>query len=221
MTAAARSLVWSLAGQAEFASVVGRALGSQVYVSAQIPACGVVHIVGIYDCPTFATTLRCTKAGERRVFHWMGPDAANCFWPERLPEGVHFCPSEAVRELLGRRGIEAQILPLPTRVHAPVTPFSDSPVIAVYGGNDPHQYGMSMARALHECMPDVGFLSYTKGQFAESLMPEVIARARVYLRLRRVVDGSLSSREYLAAGRRVITTDDVPMAERVLSLIHI
>ncbi len=213
--AARRIAVWSLPGQAQFASVVGRALDCKVYVSAEIPACDVVHIVGMYDCPTFATTLRRTQAAARRVYHWTGPDAANCFWPDRLPEGLHLCPGEAVRDLLHRRGIEAQILPLPTRVHAPVTPFADSPVIAVYGGTNPHQYGMSMAQALYECMPGVGFLSYGKGQFAEALMPEVIARSQVYLRLRRVADGGISTREYLAAGRRVISTDDLPFVSRV------
>ena len=100
-------------------------------------------------------------------------------------------------------------------VHAPVTPFASSLVVAVYGGADPHEYGMGMAQALYECLPGVDFLSYTKGQFAAELMPEVIARARVYLRLRRVADGAISSREYLAAGRRVVTTEELPFATRV------
>ena len=215
MSAPLSRVVWSLPGQSQFAATVGRALDCPVYTSSEIPACDVVHIVGMYDCPTLATTLRCTRDARRRVFHWMGPDAANCFWPDRLPDGVHLYPSEAVHHLLRRRGIEARIRPLPTFVHAPVTPFAGSPVVAVYGGTDPHQYGMSMAKALYECMPGVDFLSYGKGQFAEDVMPQVIARARVYLRLRRVADGGVSSREYLAAGRRVVSTDDLPFAMRV------
>jgi len=211
----ARTLVWSLAGQAEFARVVGRALECPVHVANEIPPCAVVHIVGMYDCPTFATTLRSTRASESRVYHWMGPDAANCFWPSRLPAGLHTCPSTAIRDLLLARGVDAQVLSLPTRIHAPVTPFSGSPVVAIYGGGDPPQYGMSMVRALQECLPEVGFLGYTKGQFAEELMPDVIARARVYLRLRRVADGSWSSREYLAAGRRVVSTDQLRFATQV------
>ena len=206
------AVVWSLPGQAPFAGVVGRALGCEVHVGGEIPQCDVVHVVGVYDCPAFATTLRCTRAAARHVFHWLGPDAANRVWPDRLPPAIHVCPSEDVRELLARRGIEAQVVPLPTLVHAPVTPFEGQPLVAIYGGRDPHQYGMSMAQALYECVPGLAFLSYGTGQFAEEVMPEVIARSSVYLRLRRVADGSLSTREYLAAGRRVISTDVLPFA---------
>lgn len=215
MTGAASTAVWSLAGQAGLASAFGRALGCGVHAGSELPPCDVVHIVGMYDCPTFATTLRSTAAATRRVYHWTGPDAANCFWPERIPRGLHVAASAGVRELLRRRGIEASVVAPPVRVHAPVTPLEGSPVIAIYGGTDPGQYGMSMAQALYECMPDVGFLGYTKDQFAEESMPGVISRAHVYLRLRALEDGCVSSREYLAAGRRVVSTDDLEYVSRV------
>jgi hypothetical protein len=210
-----RNVVWSLPGQAAFAAVVGRALGLPAYVSAEVPACDVVHIVGVYDCPTFATTLRYTQAAQRRVYHWMGPDAADCFWPDRLPEGEHLCPSERVRQLLAAKGIDAVVLPLPTGIHARVTPFSGSPVVAFYMGSNPAEYGLTMANAVLECIPGVKMLVYSKGQFDEELMPQVVARARVYLRLRRVGDGCVSSREYLAAGRRVVSTEELPFVTRV------
>lgn len=215
MTTALSGAVWSLSGQADFAATVGRALALPVYVSCEVPACDAVHVVGVYDCPTFATTLRCTRLARRRVLHWLGPDAANRFWPERLPEAAHLCPSEAVRSLLSGRGVEASILPLPARVHAAVTPLDPLPTIAIYGGTNPHEYGMRTAHAISECMPDVPFLSYVKGQFDEEVMLEVIARSRVYLRLRRVADSAISSREYLAAGRRVVSNDGLPFATQV------
>ena len=207
--------VWSLPGQAGFAAVVGRALGCPVHVGEPAPPCDVVHVVGMYDCPTFAETLRSTEQAGRRVYHWMGPDAANRFWPERIPDGLHLCPSEAVRDLLHARGVHAKVLPLPTTIHAPVTPFGGARVVAVYGGVDPREYGLSMVGALRECLPGVRFLTYGRGQFDEAGMARVLDGARVYLRLRRVADGALSSREYLAAGRRVVSTDDLPYGVRV------
>jgi hypothetical protein len=207
--------VWSLAGQSGFAAAFGRALGCRVYTSGEIPPCDVVHVVGMFDCPTFATTLHCTRAARRRVYHWTGPDAANRFWRERIPEGLHVCPSEQVRVVLARNQIDAAIVAPPVRVHAPVTRFTGSPVVAVYGGMNPSQYGMGMAQALYECLPGVTFLSYAKDQFSEGLMPEVIARSNVYVRLRRVSDGHVSSREYLAAGRRVVSTEELEYVTHV------
>jgi hypothetical protein len=207
--------VWSLAGQAGLASAFGRALGCPVYSATETPECEVVHIVGMYDCPTFATTLRATHAAARRVYHWTGPDATNRVWPDRIPNGLHVCPSQEVRDVLLERGIEASVVAPPVRVHAPVTPFVGSPVIAVYGGLNAHEYGMSMAQALYECLPGVGFLSYMKDQFPADQMPQAIERSRVYLRLRRVPDGCVSSREYLAAGRRVVSTEHREHATQV------
>jgi hypothetical protein len=215
MTSAGGTAVWSLAGQAGFASAVARALNCAAYTQEELPPCDVAHIVGMFDCPTFATTLRNTRAAVRRVYHWTGPDAADCFWTDRIPAGTHICPSTRVRALLQERGIEAAVVAPPVRVHARVTPFVGSPVVAVYGGVDPSQYGKGVAQALYECLQGVGFLSYAKDQFAEELMPDVIARARVYLRLRSVEDGCVSSREYLAAGRRVVTTEELEHATRV------
>jgi hypothetical protein len=201
MTAAAKTAVWSLAGQADFARVVGRALSCAVHVGTEVPACDVVHIVGMFDCPSFATTLRMTRAARDRVYHWAGPDAANCFWADRIPEGTHVCATSVV-------------LP-PVRIHAPVAPFTGAPIVAIYGGTSAAEYGIQMAMALHECLPGVRLLSYARNQFAEELMPEVIAATRVYLRLRQVSDGCVSSREYLAAGRRVVSTEGLRGSMRV------
>jgi hypothetical protein len=211
-----RIAVWSLPGQALFARSFARALGCEAYAGDQIPACEVVHIVGMYDCPTFATTLRATAGAGIRVCHWLGPDAANRIWPQCLPAAIHVASTSAVAELLRVQGVTAEVVAPPVLVHAASMPFPPGPpVLAVYGGADPNTYGMSMVRALFECLPGVKFMSYVKGQFAEELMPQAIQYARAYLRLRQVEDAGVLAREYLAAGRRVVTSQKMQFASRV------
>jgi hypothetical protein len=214
VSAAAPKLVWSLPGQAVVARAFARALGCEAHAGDEAPECDVAHVVGVYDCPTFATTLRATARANRRVFHWLGPDAANRFWPDRLPQtAVHVAATPSIQRLLAAHGVEAAVVAPPVLVHAPASPFAPgAPVVAVYGGADPSTYGMSMVQALYECLPGVQFMSYGRDQFAEELMPQAIARARVYVRLRAVEDAGVSAREYLAAGRRVVCTQDVEHA---------
>ena len=205
--------VWCVSGMQHFGRIVSDALGWTLFVDTPVLDADTVYIVGMYDPPNYAHTLDMTKGAKKRLIHWCGTDVQALVRPDMLPEATHVAETPWLRDVLLTKGVSVDgCVTLPTHVHPDVTPLPDDDVVACYLGSNPSKYGESMLRALAELMPDVKFRAYTYGMYDSNEMLDVIADAKVYLRLVYPDGSATSAREYMEAGRRAITTVPVDYA---------
>jgi hypothetical protein len=192
-----------------FGRLLSETLGWPLFVGTPTGECDTVLIVGMYDSPSYAHTLDCTKRAKRRVIYFCGSDVlvAN---PAMMPDATYLCETQGIRQELRDKGITASVIPFPTRLHLPVEPWPEKPAVAFYGGNDPRKYGVGFMQILDAAHPDIDFYYYTAGQYPESAMAGLAALVTVYVRLTTHDGAAASSREFAEGGRRVITTQDMP-----------
>jgi hypothetical protein len=210
-----KDYVWCMEGMAHFGRLVASVLEWDLLIDTPVPDCDTVFIVGLYDPPHYSHTLDMTKRAKRRVIQFCGSDVLFLSKPAMLPDATFTCDGDALKDELWSKGIDATVCTLPTTVHPTVTPYPEKPCVAVYFGGNATRYGSQQVAALQDVFPDVEWLTYPFGEYTAEQMPDVIARATVYLRLTEHDGGAVSSREYLEAGRRVICTADTPYATRV------
>jgi hypothetical protein len=191
-------------------------LGWPYFMDRPVGDVDTVYIIGMYDAPDYDWTLENTKRAKRRVIHWCGSDAMSLTRPEMLPEAIHLADSQMVRDiLLVKHGIDAKVVQAPTALHPPMTPLPKEPTISVYFGGIAENYGASYVRYLMDCLPEVRWATYQYGQFDDAQMLGLIANSTMTLRLTSH-DGSASgTREYLEAGRRVVSFQPIPFAKQV------
>ena len=199
------NVVYADNAMAHWGRVIAEARGWPLFLGTP---CGddvdTVHIVGMYDIPHYANTLRNTAKAKRRVISWHGSDARFLSRPDVLPEATHVFDSQQIADHLATFGIEGTVIPVPTTVHAPVTALPDEPVVGCYLGDSSRKYNQQMCLAVAESLPTVGFHFYSAGTFPASEMPEVIAKTSVFLRLTHFEGSCVSAREYKEAGRPVV-----------------
>ena len=205
--------VWCVSGMHHFGRVVSDALGWRLFVDAPVLDADTVLIIGMYDPPNYNYTLKMTQGAKKRVIFWCGSDIQALVRPDMLPDATHIAEAEWSREVLLAKGVSVDgCVTFPTSIHPKVTPLPEDDVVACYLGSNPSKYGESMLRALAELMPDVKFRAYTYGMYDSNEMLDVIADAKVYLRLVYPDGSATSAREYMEAGRRAITTVPVDYA---------
>jgi hypothetical protein len=196
-----------------FGERVATLLNARLYVDAPVGDVDNVFIVGMYDPPRYAHTIKDTARAKHRHIHWCGTDVLLLTNPELLPEATHTCDGDALREELFALGIDATVVWTPTAQRFEVRPLPPEKRVGVYIGSDARKYGASALRAVQEVMDDHEFVVYGHGQVAD--MEGLMGECRAYLRLTRHDGGACSAREYMEAGRRAVITTDLPHAKRV------
>lgn len=210
------NIVWCLGAMAHFGSLLSRTLGWQLFVECPVPSdTDTVLIIGMYDAPDYDFTLENTKRAKRRVIYFCGSDVTALTRPEMLPEATYLCETEGIQRELLEKGVDAQVLMFPTRIHPKVTPLPAEPTISFYAGSDPNKYGAAVLRYIMDCIPEARFHIYHLGQHDEEQMQQVVQLSRVHVRFPRHDGASASVREHLEAGRRVVATTDLPHVKRV------
>ena len=205
--------VWCTGGMEHFGRIVSGALGYPLFVDTPVLDADTVLIIGMYDPPNYNYTLKMTQGAKKRVIFWCGSDIQALVRPDMLPDATHIAEAPWSREVLLAKGVSVDgCVTFPTSIHPKVTPLPEDDVVACYLGSNPSKYGESMLRALAELMPDVKFRAYTYGMYDDEAMLQVIAEARVYLRLVYPDGSAMSAREYIEAGRRAVTTVPVDHA---------
>lgn len=208
--------VWCARGMEHVGRAAASALGCPLLINAPVGDCDACHVVGMFDPPSYGVTLENTKRARTRVIHWCGPDVMLLPNPESLPEGaIHLCDSERLAAELAEKGVAAAIVPWPTGVHAPVSQLPAQPVVSVFLGDKPELYEASTVRAVMDALPEIRFTNYMQGSFDPDGMRLLIESTSVHLRLTQHDGSALSGREYLEAGRRVVTTQPLPFARQV------
>ncbi len=214
--------VYCLDGMSFWGGVAASLLDCRLYQ--QVPLAkhyDKVLVIGMYDAPMYATTLDHTRWAKQRVIMWCGTDVQFLPYDSNLvlPEAVHLCDSEALREELWDKGIEATVVPWPAPHHFDVTPLPEQKAVAFYMGSDPEKYGWSVLRAALEVMehdyPELTVYTYGANEMPPEKLAEVVALSNVYVRLTEHDGGAMSAKEYLEAGRRVVCTADLEYASRV------
>ena len=207
--------VFSTWGMKHFGQMYAKLLGWQYCEDMPVGDVDTVYIIGMYDSPDYDWTLENTKRAKRRVIHWCGSDAMALTRPEMLPEAIHLADSTMVQDQLRKHGIDAALVPAPTVLHPEVTPLPETPTVSVYFGSVPENYGASYVRYLMDCLPDVRWATYQFGQYDEEQMHELFKQTTVALRLTSHDGSAAGTREFLEAGRYVVTFRDIPHAKRV------
>ena len=185
------------------------------YMDCPIGDTDTVYIVGMYDAPFYDWTLENTKRAKSRIIKWCGSDAMALTRPDLLPEATHICDSEFIRRRLLTQGIDAQVIQAATPLHPEMTPLPDTPMVSVYFGGNPENYGASYVRFLQDALPDVRFHVYRYGQYDDDGMLALIDATTVALRLTSHDGSAAGTREFLEAGRYVVTTQEMPHAKQV------
>ena len=197
--------VYCVPGMVHWGKVISKALDWPLFAGCPVgDDVETVWIVGWYDPPHYGQTLEHTKRAKRRICSWHGSDARMLTDAGVLPESINVADSEQISQHLRGFGIESIVIPVPTTVHAPVTPLPDKPVIGCYLGDSSRKYNQGMALAVAEAMPDVDFHFYQTGMFSPTEMLEVMAKTSAFLRLTSFEGSCVSAREYLEAGRPVV-----------------
>lgn len=207
--------VWSVRDMGLFAGNYARVLGWPHFAETPLPDCDTAYMVGMYDAPTYDFSLDSTKRARRRIIHWCGSDAFMLARPEMLPEATHIADSQRVYDELLNRGVKSVVIESPTVLHPEVTPLPDKPVIAVYLGSVPENYGATYVRFLQDVFPDVAWAVYQAGQYSTEEMHELFAASSIVLRLTSHDGSAVGVREFMEAGRHAITTHAMPYAKQV------
>ena len=214
-------VVWCLEPMRRFGEDLASALEWPLLVGAPVEeGTDLVYVVGMHDGPLYQVTLELTKAATRRVFHWCGADAFSLTEPAVLPEALHLCDTEAIARELGARGVDASVVMTPTRRHHDVSPLPSEGKVAVYlggaiTGTASNEYDPQTVRAVMDLLPDVGFVTWRHGAFEDEALAQVFADSSVMLRLTAHDGGARTAREFMEAGRRVVTTERLPHARVV------
>lgn len=172
-----------------------------------------VFVVGLYDAPQYKHTFESIARAKRKHFHICGTDAMYLLGPELMPGNADFsCGSKALQDELFQKGIKAKVFPDPTKFHfdEPL-PMPEQPAISMYLGFHPYKYGIRFAEAAAEILPTVKFHFYGHGTDDEDLQ-KIFRKSSVHLRFTEHDGSAITAREYLEAGRYVITTVDLPHA---------
>jgi len=210
------TVVWAIPSMGFFGQVVANAIDAPPMVDAPVPDCKDVYIIGMYDAPTYARTVDATKRADRRIIHWCGTDVLRLAEPHMLPNNaVHLCESEALKEELAEKGVEAEVVTFPTTQRFPVTPLPEKPVVGVYLGGNPLFYGTRIVSYLQDVFPDVGWHTYGVHTYQAEQMPSVVSQCSVNLRLTPHDGSANTAREFMEAGRRVVGTTDLPYVQLV------
>lgn len=207
--------VYSVAGMSRWSKTDGEILGWPVYTEAPVGDVDTCYIVGMYDAEYYDQTLANTQRARRRIIKWCGSDAMMLARPELLPEATHICDSTFLRRRLLQSGVDARVVQAATPLHPEVTPLPAEPVVGVYFGSVPENYGAGIVRFLIESMPDVKFHTYHYGQYTDEQMLDVIRATSVVLRLTSHDGSAAGTREYLEAGRWCVTTQEMPHTKQV------
>jgi hypothetical protein len=191
---------------------VSEALGWPLYVDAPVGDCETVLIIGLYDPPDYAFSLSCTARAKKRVILWCGRDAAFLSRPDLLPDAIHLAVLPEYSRRLAEHGITAPVVGMPMSHTREMTPLPDKPSVACYLGaaGNGRRYGAQMVRALAESLPDVHFDVYTLDADRAAL-DDIMARTTVQLQVGETNGGSSCSLAMMA-GRRCVTTNDMPYA---------
>lgn len=222
-----RRVVWCSAGMRWFGQLTAEALGYELMVGGYIGECDVCHIIGMYDAPTYATTLKMTEGAKRRIIHWCGTDVLLLQDASILPKATHVADSQGLVDELFAKGVDATLLMFPTRTRHKVYPLPKEPMVAAYLGSNPATYGNDMFAMLAQCFPDVKFHGFSFGQYNEDAMIDLVKKSSGIVRLTRHDGSGATAREWMEAGRFAITTngikhathvrpDDLPQVERAL-----
>ena len=212
-----RNVVFALPGMKYFADGIAEILGWEKMIGGYVGDCDTCLIVGMYDPPYYATTLKMTQRAKRRIIQWCGTDVLN-YQPDwgTLPFAEHIAESESLHDELFAKGIESTTLTLPAFHHFPVTPLPEKKMVVCYLGNNPLAYGNDMFASLGELMGEqADFIGYMHGQYDYKGMAEMCSDSSLYLRLTEHDGGCMSAREFLEAGRPVIASSKLPFAVQV------
>lgn len=208
-------IVWCTDSMEHFGGIVSRALGAPLLVQAPVGDCEIVHIVGLLDIQEYDMTREWTARARSRAIHWTGQDVLVLSRPEAVPQAVHFSGTEIVRQALQRAGIESAVAPLPAAYHFEVTPLPETPTVSVYFGSRAPLYSPDVVQAVMESLPNVRFVTYRQGNYDEEGMRRLVAETSVHLRLTQWDGCAVGAREYLEAGRRVVTSQPLEHASTV------
>jgi len=208
--------IFSLSALSTFGHRASKLTGWPYVKEAFTGTCDVVFIVGMYDPPLYQTTLEMTKHAKRRHIHWCGSDVEalvgfGC--ADNLPEATHSCESEGLQRELLSAGVHAEVMPMATSVHAPVTPFPEKPRLAAYYGTNPNKYGADWVRFISDAFPDLEIETFVLGQHPD--VTPVIERTNGLIRIMDHDGSANTAREWMEAGRAAITTTDLPYADIV------
>lgn len=211
--------VWCVQGMEHFGFLLSRVLGWPLYVGTSVGTVDTVIVVGLYDPPTYHTTLECTHRARRRVIYLCGSDI-QMLSPQMLPaDATYLVETDGMaRELWDLAGIEARVIPFPTTHHLKATPLPERPAIAFYTGTNPAKYGSGIMEAIDAAFPDIDIYPYAYGQYDARGLQRLVDSTTVAVRLPEHDGAAATAREFLEAGRQVVCTADLPHAKRVSRL---
>lgn len=195
-----------------WADVLSDALGMTFLCELRVPECEHAIVVGMYaedpraalgylDGAHKVTVIWCGYDAELVPGELMGP-----LWDKRFR---HLATHERIRRLLHAKGIESSVVNLPTTHHFSVTGLPKEKRVAFYGDES---YGLEMARRV---VPSGDLITYRFGDVTNAGLAEIVSRSRVYLRLHTQDSNAATPREFMEAGRRVVSTIDQPFVFRV------
>jgi hypothetical protein len=197
-----------------FGKVASKALGWPLYVNTMVGTCDTVYIIGLYDPPSYLYTLMHTAKAKRRIIHMCGTDV-QALVPESLPaDATYICESQGLAsEMWEKASVKASVIPFPTAHHFEMTPLVEG--VAFYTGMNPAQYGSGIMEAIDAAYPNLAIFPYYYGQYDAGQMQELVNKTSIAMRLPLHDGSAASAREFMEAGRRVISTADLPFATRV------
>jgi hypothetical protein len=208
--------VYCSIGMTHFGKVASKALGWPLYVNTMVGTCDTVYIIGLYDPPSYLYTLMHTAKAKKRVIHMCGTDV-QALVPESLPaEATYICESQGLAdEMWEKASVKATVIPFPTAQHYEMNPFPSEPAVAFYTGMNPAQYGSGIMEAIDAAYPELAIFPYYYGQYDAGQMQALCDKTTICMRLPLHDGSAASAREFMEAGRRVISTTDLPFATRV------
>lgn len=212
-----RRVVWSIEPMRFFADHLAKTLGWEQMVDGYVGDADLCLIVGMYDPPLYARTLQMTQRCKQRIIHWCGTDVLNYqpYW-ESLPQALHTCESEVLKEELFAKGVEAEVCTMSTPNHFLPTPLPKTKMVSCYLGTNPFAYGNDMLAILGEVLPeDVRVLGYMHGQNSIEDMRQLVNDTSVHVRLTAHDGGCTSAREMAEAGRPVVISSQWPHMTRI------
>jgi hypothetical protein len=198
-----KNVVWCLSAMEHFGRVSAEALGWPLIIDGPVGDVDNVFIVGMYDPPYYAHTLRMTQPAKNKIIQWCGADTTFVD-PRYIPDATHFSSDESYRRaLLDNGGPDAPVVLLPcnARFEKPL-PMPKIPTVGVYLGSNPLKYGAEWVTALAKILPDVPFLTYEFGTYEDP--SEAYAQTTVQVQLG-FTNGGCSLREAMEAGRHAIS----------------
>jgi len=211
-----KNAVYSSSGMQHFGKQVAEILNWPLFVSTPVGDVERVLIIGMYDPPMYEQTLSDTARAKERIIQWCGTDVQLLQHSQALPFATHICDGEKLQDELRHKHIEAEVVMMPTLVHARVTPMPKDKVLAFYSGTNAEKYGAPIVKAVMDCLPeDWQLFSYAFGQFSPIEMESIIEQSTAYIRLTRHDGGMVSAREFLEVGKPVIVTQPLKFAQVV------